>query len=170
MATHMARACAGRDARQFDLLGTSCCLRSCRCDSCQFARVSSFSIDIIRQSRPDAHNCGVDQEQGEYQLYDVGRSFLTAIHLQVGRLRPDFLDRCAYDLVEKACTGPLELVKDGRRSFPSGACLKICSYGIGAERLDLIQVILLLLFKGSSSYACSLRAKTVRSGKRVCGP
>lgn len=39
---------------------------------------------------------------------------------QVGRLRPDFLDRCAYDVLEKTCTGSYELVKDGRRSFPSG--------------------------------------------------
>ncbi|ORY88096.1 phosphatidic acid phosphatase type 2/haloperoxidase, partial [Leucosporidium creatinivorum] len=39
---------------------------------------------------------------------------------RVGRLRPDFLDRCAYSVLEKACTGPFNLVKDGRRSFPSG--------------------------------------------------
>jgi membrane-associated phospholipid phosphatase len=40
--------------------------------------------------------------------------------LQVGRLRPDFFSRCQWDAVAHACRGPLELVKDGRRSFPSG--------------------------------------------------
>lgn len=40
--------------------------------------------------------------------------------LQVGRLRPDFFSRCQWDAVAHACTGPLALVKDGRRSFPSG--------------------------------------------------
>ncbi|SCV73268.1 BQ2448_7194 [Microbotryum intermedium] len=39
---------------------------------------------------------------------------------RVGRLRPDFLDRCAYSVLSHDCTGPYELVKDGRRSFPSG--------------------------------------------------
>ncbi|SGZ31070.1 BQ5605_C047g12297 [Microbotryum silenes-dioicae] len=39
---------------------------------------------------------------------------------RVGRLRPDFLDRCAYSVLSHDCTGPHHLVKDGRRSFPSG--------------------------------------------------
>lgn len=39
---------------------------------------------------------------------------------RVGRLRPDFFSRCQWDAVAHACRGPLELVKDGRRSFPSG--------------------------------------------------
>ncbi|SDA02762.1 BZ3500_MvSof-1268-A1-R1_Chr11-1g03143 [Microbotryum saponariae] len=39
---------------------------------------------------------------------------------RVGRLRPDFLDRCAYSVISHDCTGPHYLVKDGRRSFPSG--------------------------------------------------
>ncbi|KAJ3189521.1 hypothetical protein HDU85_003152 [Gaertneriomyces sp. JEL0708] len=38
----------------------------------------------------------------------------------VGRLRPDFLDRCAWDDTIQACTGDAGLVLEGRRSFPSG--------------------------------------------------
>jgi len=39
---------------------------------------------------------------------------------RVGRLRPDFLARCKWDDTLKACTGKLDDVSDGRRSFPSG--------------------------------------------------
>ncbi|EJD41799.1 PAP2-domain-containing protein [Auricularia subglabra TFB-10046 SS5] len=39
---------------------------------------------------------------------------------RVGRLRPDFLDRCKWDAAISACTGNAEKVRDGRRSFPSG--------------------------------------------------
>ncbi|GAA5840292.1 hypothetical protein JCM5353_002814 [Sporobolomyces roseus] len=39
---------------------------------------------------------------------------------QVGRLRPSFFSRCDYDAVAKVCQGSFELVKDGRKSFPSG--------------------------------------------------
>lgn len=39
---------------------------------------------------------------------------------RVGRLRPDFLARCAYDVVKGECTGVGWLVRDGRKSFPSG--------------------------------------------------
>jgi len=39
---------------------------------------------------------------------------------RIGRLRPDFLDRCQWDLVSQACTGVPSEIKDGRRSFPSG--------------------------------------------------
>ena len=38
----------------------------------------------------------------------------------MGRLRPDFLSRCAYDLTTSLCTGAPGLVSDGRKSFPSG--------------------------------------------------
>ncbi|KAJ3557418.1 hypothetical protein NM688_g1485 [Phlebia brevispora] len=39
---------------------------------------------------------------------------------RVGRLRPDFLDRCKWNETLAACTGDPEQVTDGRRSFPSG--------------------------------------------------
>ncbi|BGO96436.1 Lipid phosphate phosphatase 1 [Rhodotorula toruloides] len=48
------------------------------------------------------------------------RMIVECIKNRVGRLRPDFFSRCQWDAVAHACTGPLALVKDGRRSFPSG--------------------------------------------------
>jgi len=38
----------------------------------------------------------------------------------IGRLRPDFLSRCSWDIILTTCTGPKDVVLDGRRSFPSG--------------------------------------------------
>lgn len=64
-----------------------------------------------------------------YQEQGALRSLLTPnssgdldeiLTVQVGRFRPDFFSRCQWDTVAHACTGPLALVKDGRRSFPSG--------------------------------------------------
>ncbi|BGP24190.1 lipid phosphate phosphatase 1 [Rhodotorula toruloides] len=48
------------------------------------------------------------------------RMIVECIKNRVGRLRPDFFSRCQWDAVAHACTDPLALVKDGRRSFPSG--------------------------------------------------
>ncbi|KAH6915942.1 lipid phosphate phosphatase 1 [Coprinopsis sp. MPI-PUGE-AT-0042] len=39
---------------------------------------------------------------------------------RVGRLRPDFLARCQWDVILEACTGKENAVLEGRRSFPSG--------------------------------------------------
>jgi len=39
---------------------------------------------------------------------------------RIGRLRPDFLTRCAWDEGVRQCTGKAADVLDGRRSFPSG--------------------------------------------------
>ena len=40
---------------------------------------------------------------------------------RVGRLRPDWWSRCVtFDEVAGTCTGDAFLLKDGRRSFPSG--------------------------------------------------
>ncbi|GAA5880964.1 hypothetical protein JCM3774_001489 [Rhodotorula dairenensis] len=48
------------------------------------------------------------------------RIVVESLKNRVGRLRPDFFARCEWDAVAHACTGALDLVKDGRRSFPSG--------------------------------------------------
>lgn len=37
-----------------------------------------------------------------------------------GSFRPDFLDRCKYDIFRSACTGDAGLIQEGRRSFFSG--------------------------------------------------
>ncbi|KAJ3277963.1 hypothetical protein HK104_002784 [Borealophlyctis nickersoniae] len=42
------------------------------------------------------------------------------LKMWAGRFRPDFLDRCKWDPVLGDCTGDPNVVKDGRRSFPSG--------------------------------------------------
>lgn len=39
---------------------------------------------------------------------------------RVGRLRPDFLARCQWDVMLNVCTGEENTVLEGRRSFPSG--------------------------------------------------
>lgn len=39
---------------------------------------------------------------------------------KVGRLRPDFLARCKWDKVIEACTGKVQTIVNGRKSFPSG--------------------------------------------------
>ncbi|KAI0255902.1 lipid phosphate phosphatase 1 [Lactifluus subvellereus] len=39
---------------------------------------------------------------------------------RVGRLRPDFLARCQWDPLQHACTGDVNKILDGRKSFPSG--------------------------------------------------
>ncbi|KAI9454430.1 lipid phosphate phosphatase 1 [Russula earlei] len=43
-----------------------------------------------------------------------------ALKNRVGRLRPDFLSRCEWDLSRLECTGDPKAILDGRKSFPSG--------------------------------------------------
>ncbi|GAA5905210.1 hypothetical protein JCM8208_000316 [Rhodotorula glutinis] len=50
----------------------------------------------------------------------IMRLVVESLKNRVGRLRPDFFSRCAWDATAHACMGPIGLVKDGRRSFPSG--------------------------------------------------
>ncbi|GAA6063711.1 hypothetical protein JCM10212_006825 [Sporobolomyces blumeae] len=50
----------------------------------------------------------------------VMRTVVEFLKVQVGRFRPSFFARCDYDTIEKICRGPYHLVKDGRKSFPSG--------------------------------------------------
>ncbi|KAH9066693.1 lipid phosphate phosphatase 1 [Lactarius vividus] len=43
-----------------------------------------------------------------------------ALKNRVGRLRPDFLARCQWDASQHICTGKIDDIVDGRKSFPSG--------------------------------------------------
>lgn len=42
-----------------------------------------------------------------------------ALQVTVGRLRPDFRDRCIPNVSDLTCTGNAQVILDGRRSFPS---------------------------------------------------
>ncbi|KAF8479804.1 lipid phosphate phosphatase 1 [Russula ochroleuca] len=48
------------------------------------------------------------------------RVITEALKNRVGRLRPDFLSRCQWDASQHVCTGNIDAILDGRRSFPSG--------------------------------------------------
>ncbi|KAK4049030.1 hypothetical protein OIV83_004391 [Microbotryomycetes sp. JL201] len=75
-----------------------------------------IAVSLVRLSLHDLHH-------GLLALYSsrsVMRISIEWIKNRVGRLRPDFLERCAWDKLAQVCTGPEALVKDGRRSFPSG--------------------------------------------------
>ncbi|KAJ7091442.1 lipid phosphate phosphatase 1 [Mycena belliarum] len=50
----------------------------------------------------------------------LARLLTTALKNRVGRLRPDFLARCKWDVTKMNCTGKEARILDGRRSFPSG--------------------------------------------------
>ncbi|GAA5965605.1 hypothetical protein JCM3765_004752 [Sporobolomyces pararoseus] len=77
-------------------------------------------VAAIRKSFHDIHH-GVLGLAASRAIMRLTVEFLKT---QVGRLRPSFFARCNYDLVTKTCnvTGEhaLALLKDGRKSFPSG--------------------------------------------------
>ncbi|KAG8889269.1 hypothetical protein FRB98_005082 [Tulasnella sp. 332] len=50
----------------------------------------------------------------------VSNAITTTLKLRIGRLRPDFLDRCAWDVYNHVCTGSPKVIREGRKSFPSG--------------------------------------------------
>ncbi|KAH0582981.1 hypothetical protein H2248_010874 [Termitomyces sp. 'cryptogamus'] len=50
----------------------------------------------------------------------IAHLFTTLGKHALGRLRPDFLARCAWDDVVKQCTGQQSIILNGRKSFPSG--------------------------------------------------
>ncbi|KAI0372610.1 lipid phosphate phosphatase 1 [Pilatotrama ljubarskyi] len=76
----------------------------------------TLGTGFIRRSGIDVHHSALALYSG-MALSEVITEFLKN---RVGRLRPDFLDRCKWDKELKACTGSLDSVLDGRRSFPSG--------------------------------------------------
>lgn len=77
-------------------------------------------VAAIRRSFHDIHH-GV---LGLASSRAIMRLTVEFLKTQVGRLRPSFFARCNYDVVTKSCnvTGEhaLALLKDGRKSFPSG--------------------------------------------------
>ncbi|GAA5855261.1 hypothetical protein JCM8547_009007 [Rhodosporidiobolus lusitaniae] len=71
---------------------------------------------LFRRSLHDVHHAVL----GLWSSRELMRVTVEFIKNRVGRLRPDFLSRCAWSATLQACTGDDWLVKDGRRSFPSG--------------------------------------------------
>ena len=69
--------------------------------------------------------------------------------MAVGRLRPDFLARCAFSVLKQACTGDAELIREGRLSFPSGHSARTAS-GLGMLALYLAGKTKALLLDGGA--------------------
>ncbi|KAJ3049093.1 hypothetical protein HK097_009883 [Rhizophlyctis rosea] len=69
--------------------------------------------------------------------------------MAVGRLRPDFLARCAFSVLKQACTGDAELIREGRLSFPSGHSGRTAS-GLGVLALYLAGKTKVLVFDGAA--------------------
>ncbi|KAI0352172.1 lipid phosphate phosphatase 1 [Trametes cingulata] len=76
----------------------------------------TLGTGLLRRSGIDVHHSALALYSG-MALSEVTTEFLKN---KVGRLRPDFLDRCKWDKELKACTGKPDSILDGRRSFPSG--------------------------------------------------
>ncbi|KAI0079379.1 lipid phosphate phosphatase 1 [Panus rudis PR-1116 ss-1] len=74
------------------------------------------TFGLLRVSAIDIHH-GI---LGLYVTRGVTQFITEALKNRVGRLRPDFLARCKWKEAAHACTGKLDKVLDGRRSFPSG--------------------------------------------------
>ncbi|GAA6024083.1 hypothetical protein JCM10207_009304 [Rhodosporidiobolus poonsookiae] len=70
----------------------------------------------LRRSLHDLHHAVL----GLWASRELMRVIVEGVKNRVGRLRPDFLSRCQWDPLLQACTGDAWLIKDGRRSFPSG--------------------------------------------------
>ncbi|OBZ73760.1 putative lipid phosphate phosphatase 3, chloroplastic [Grifola frondosa] len=76
----------------------------------------TVAVGCIRRSAIEVHHSCLALWAGRGYAY----FFTESLKNRVGRLRPDFLDRCKWDKTLKACAGNLDKVLDGRRSFPSG--------------------------------------------------
>lgn len=66
-------------------------------------------------------------------LTTIGMSeFITQLaKFYVGRLRPNFYELCGFDKSQLTCTNPIDMVMEGRCSFPSGHS-SISASGMGA--------------------------------------
>jgi len=71
---------------------------------------------ILRGSAVDIHHSLL----GLWAARGFNALITETLKNRVGRLRPDFLARCKWKNSAKACTGKLDDILDGRRSFPSG--------------------------------------------------
>ncbi|KAI0629382.1 lipid phosphate phosphatase 1 [Trametes polyzona] len=74
------------------------------------------TVGVLRRAPNDVHHSVL----GLYLTGALNTLITEFLKNRVGRLRPDFLSRCKWDKELKACTGNLDKVIDGRRSFPSG--------------------------------------------------
>ncbi|KAI0061029.1 lipid phosphate phosphatase 1 [Artomyces pyxidatus] len=77
--------------------------------------ISGF-VGGIRGSVPEIHHALLASFSGRA----ISELVTEAMKNRVGRLRPDFLARCAWNAATAMCTGDPGDITDGRRSFPSG--------------------------------------------------
>jgi len=75
-----------------------------------------FLFGILKGSAIDIHHSFL----GLWTARGFNGLITEALKNRVGRLRPDFLSRCKWKNSAEACTGKLDDILDGRRSFPSG--------------------------------------------------
>lgn len=76
-------------------------------------------ISAARRSLHEVHNSLIAITAGRALM----RITVECIKNRVGRLRPSFFARCQWDLATEACTGLPLVIKEGRKSFPSGTFL-----------------------------------------------
>ncbi|RUP43038.1 hypothetical protein BC936DRAFT_137731 [Jimgerdemannia flammicorona] len=63
----------------------------------------------------DLHNACL----GWFVSITLTKVITNTFKVAVGRMRPDFLDRCKLSLITQYCTGDESAIIDGRKSFPS---------------------------------------------------
>lgn len=96
---------------------------------------SVLIISALRRSIHEAHHAAL----ALVGAMAIMRITVDWIKNRVGRLRPDFWARCEiFDEIANTCSGDAWLVKDGRRSFPSGhsstafaGCFFLCLFLAG---------------------------------------
>ncbi|KAG9018350.1 hypothetical protein FRB93_000053 [Tulasnella sp. JGI-2019a] len=74
------------------------------------------TLGFLRLSSHEAHHAALSCFAG----WTISSLITTTLKVRIGRLRPDFLDRCAWDTFNSVCTGSPKIIREGRKSFPSG--------------------------------------------------